>query len=351
MTFEENPADTPDHHRVPTLLHNAKILKPFETLVTTYGIPGYREIDPTPIVGLTFVLMFGIMFGDLGHGLLLAVLGALLTWRLLPGLSGAGGFGPILVACGLSSSLFGLLYGSFFGMEGVIPHLWLQPMENIWMLLGASVALGVLILNIGFACSLAAATRSGRVAQAIFDKNGLVGLLLYWALLAIVLFAALGGGVPPWLLGVVALLVLLLFAAEPLTRLVSGQRPLVQGSVAELAVLAFFELFEALIGYVSNTLSYVRLGAFAVAHAGLGMVVFLLADMVSSGNATSPMRLIVILLGNIVIIGFEGFIVAIQTLRLEYYELFGKFFQGDGVPFKPLTLPRLECEPSADINR
>jgi V/A-type H+-transporting ATPase subunit I len=348
VTVEENPADMPSHTRVPTLLRNPRLLKPVEKLVSTYGLPGYREIDPTLLVGITFVLMFGIMFGDLGHGMTLVLLGVLLlaSPKVMPSIASMAGFGAILVACGLSSSLFGVLYGSLFGMEDVIRHLWLQPMKDIWTLLGASVVLGVLILNVGFGCRLATAVRAGHVKQAVFDKNGAVGLALYWGLLGIVLAIATGRSVPSWLSAAVVLLVLALFAAEPLSNLISGRRPLVHGSVAELLVQAFFELFEALIGYISNTLSYVRLGAFAVAHAGLSMVVFLLADMIGGGNPHSVARLTIIVLGNIAVIGFEGLIVAIQTLRLEYYELFGKFFVGNGIPFKPLTLPRMDCQPS-----
>jgi V/A-type H+/Na+-transporting ATPase subunit I len=327
--------------KVPTLLRNSSLFRPMEALVTTYGTPGYREIDPTAILGITFVVMFGSMFGDLGHGLVLALVGALLAYSAIPKLGGQTAMGQILIACGISSAVFGLLYGSLFGMEGVIPALWLHPMRDILTLLGASLAFGVVVLNIGFACRLATAMRSGRIREAIFDKNGVVGMLLYWSLLGVVAFVVWGGGVPGWLVLIIVTLVVALFLAEPLTHLITGHGPIVDGSVPELAVQAFFELFEALISYASNTLSYVRLGAFAVAHVGLSMVVFLLADMLGGGIAA----ILVIILGNIVVIGFEGLIVGIQTLRLEYYELFGKFFKGEGIPFKPLTLPAMECEP------
>jgi V/A-type H+/Na+-transporting ATPase subunit I len=342
VTFEENPVTRPDERtKVPTLLRNSSLFRPMEALVTTYGTPGYREIDPTAILGITFVVMFGSMFGDLGHGLVLALVGALLAYSAVPKLGAQTAMGQILIACGISSAVFGLLYGSLFGMEGVIPALWLHPMRDILPLLGASVAFGVVVLNIGFACRLATAMRSGRIREAIFDKNGVVGMLLYWSLLGVVAFVVWGGGVPGWLVLIIVTLVVALFLAEPLTHLITGHGPIVDGSAPELAVQAFFELFEALISYASNTLSYVRLGAFAVAHVGLSMVVFLLADMLGGGIAA----ILVIILGNIVVIGFEGLIVGIQTLRLEYYELFGKFFKGEGIPFKPLTLPAMECEP------
>jgi V/A-type H+-transporting ATPase subunit I len=182
------------------------------------------------------------------------------------------------------------------------------------------------------------------VRAAVFDKNGIVGLALYWTLWGIVISIALGRSVPGILFGLALLWIVVLFLAEPLTNVLQRRRPIFEGRLAETMVQSFFELFEALIGYVSNTLSYVRLGAFAVAHAGLSMVVFMLADMLGTGPSMIVVRAIVIVLGNLAIVGFEGLIVAIQTLRLEYYELFGKFYAGEGVPFTPLVLPDIECE-------
>lgn len=345
VTFEENSPFAPGERQVPTLLRNGRLFRPVEALVSTYGVPGYRELDPTPLVGVTFTLMFGIMFGDLGQGLVLALIGALAAFGAVRQLDKLKGAGAILLACGLSSSIFGVLYGSVFGMEELIPHVWLKPLKDIFTLLGASIGFGVILLNIGFIFRLVTAAREGNLVDAIFDKNGFVGLLLYWGLLGVVLSIALGAGIHGWLIIPVGLLMLALFMAQPLTNLVRGHRPLIHGSLIEVLVESFFELFEALISYISNTLSYVRLGAFAVAHAGLSMAVFLLADMLGGGPSGGILRTLIIIVGNIIIIGFEGMIVGIQTLRLEYYELFGKFFKGEGVPFRPLRLPAVECPP------
>jgi len=344
VTFEENSPYMPGErlHRIPTLLKNRGILRPFEGLVRTYGTPDYQEIDPTPLVAITFVLMFGIMFGDLGHGLVLALLGLVLVSRIIPRLAGQASLGWILVVCGLSSSVFGVLYGSVFGLEDLIPSLWIKPMKSIWTLLGASIVFGVLVLNIGFICHLITAIREGQFVDAIFDKNGIAGMGLYWGLMGLVLSVALRRPLPLWLEGIVVILLVVLFMAEPLANLLRGVRPLIHGNVGEYAVQAFFEVFEALISYVSNTLSYVRLGAFAVAHVGLTNVVLLLANMLSSGPSGGILRALVIVAGNLFVVGFEGLIVSIQTLRLEYYELFGKFFKGEGIPFRPLTLPSVE---------
>jgi V/A-type H+-transporting ATPase subunit I len=164
------------------------------------------------------------------------------------------------------------------------------------------------------------------------------GIWLYWALL--------GGGVAIWkglalsrsLWAMLVLIpTLIIFFHEPLNRWVVGRRPLVEAGWGEYLVLTFFELFETLIGYISNTLSFVRLGAFAVAHEGLSQVVLLLAGM--AGSAWSwP----IIALGTLIIVAFEGLIVSIQTLRLEYYEFFSKFYKGTGHPYKPLHISGIE---------
>ncbi|MGC9360374.1 MAG: V-type ATP synthase subunit I [Anaerolineae bacterium] len=344
VTFEESAPHGPGQRTVPTLLRNGPLLRSMEALVATYGVPGYEEIDPTPLVGVTFAVMFGVMFGDLGAGFVLALIGALLVTRAVPSLRRFAAAGVLLLACALSSSVFGALYGSVFGIEGLIPSLWLRPLDDIPRLLLTAVGFGAVMLNIGFVAHLATAARQKAFVQALFDKNGVAGLLLYWSLGAMVLLPALGHATPWWAAILAALLSLALLASEPLTRWMLGQRPLIESNLGEYLVQAFFEVFEALISYVSNTLSYVRLGAFAVAHAGLNMVVFILADLLAGGALGSVLRVVVIVLGNLAIIGFEGLIVAIQTLRLEYYELFGKFYKGSGVPFKPLTLPAIECE-------
>lgn len=323
----------PDETRlqIPTRLHNPSWLVPFEGLVTTFGIPAYDEIDPTLLVGLTFVLMYGMMFGDIGHGLLLTLAGLLLRRRK----SGVGQLAPVLITAGTSAVLFGVLYGTVLGMSLLSP-LWVRPLDSMVDLLLAAVVAGIIVLNLGFTLQITIAARTRDWATLLFDKNGLVGFWLYWTLL--------GGGFAVWQGNLTAnhwlLLILtptlLLFCNGPLTRMLQGQRPLVVGGWSEYSVLAFFELFEAFIAYAGNSLSFVRLGAFAVAHEGLSQVVLLLAG--ETGSVRWPLAMA---LGTLLIVGFEGLIVGIQTLRLEYYEFFGKFFRGDGRPFTPLHIAGL----------
>jgi V/A-type H+-transporting ATPase subunit I len=176
--------------------------------------------------------------------------------------------------------------------------------------------------------------RAQRWGDFLFSRDGLAGLGLYWALAGGIIALVLGFNVPLLLwVGLVLLPTALIFLSEPLTRLITGERPLLEGGWGEYSVQAFFELFEALISYISNSFSFIRLGAFAVAHAILSQVVLELGGMAGGIG-----QWVILVLGTLVIIGFEGAIVSIQTLRLEYYEFFGKFFQGQGRAFVPLRL-------------
>jgi V/A-type H+-transporting ATPase subunit I len=320
--------------QVPTLLQNPRLIRPFETLVAVFGFPSYSEIDPTVVLALTYVLMYGMMFGDLGHGLLLAVIGLLIVWRR-PGNSSVAW---IMVVAGGCAALFGVLYGSVFGLENVLPHLWLQPLQSITTILLVSVGAGVGLLNIGFILHLTSAGRVGDWITFFFSRNGLAGFILYWVLLGGVFSIVEGVAIP---LGLLALGVLVpasvLFFRQPLSRLAAGERPLLDQGWGQYGVESFFELFEAIVSYISNSISFVRLGAFAVAHAGLSLVMFSIADQTQGAG-----RWLVIALGTVLIVGFEGLIVAIQALRLEYYEFFGKFLSGGGHPFRPFRLPEGE---------
>ena len=305
-------------HGIPTLLRTPRWLRPFRLLVTTYGVAGYREIDPTLPAAATFVLMYGMMFGDIAHGLLLAAAGALAGRR-------GGPLARIVTAAGVSGALFGVLYGTALGAPLFAP-LWLRPMERIQDLLLASLGAGVLVLNLGFALNLLTRVRNRDVMGLLLDRNGVLGLLFYWTLVGGAALTLLGRIDLRLVLVALAPLAALLWLKEPLRDLLSGRRV---GPVGDVLVTGFFELFETVLGYASNSLSFVRLGAFAVAHEGLSAMVLRYAD--------GPAGWLVLVLGTVLIVGFEGLVVGIQALRLEYFEFFGRFFRGDGIPFAPLT--------------
>jgi V/A-type H+-transporting ATPase subunit I len=303
---------------VPTLVRTPRWLQPFEELVTTFGISSYNELDPTLIVTVSFLIMYGMMFGDLGHGLLLLLTGLWLRSRKVD-------LGVLIAAAGASGMLFGLLYGAAFGRQ-IMHAAWIQPLEGIWTVLLTAVAGGVVLLNIGFAMNLANAWRSRDWPRLFLEKNGLTGIALYWTLLG----GGLGvgfGKLPARVLLVTPVFCAVLWIHEPLANWI-WHRP--APPIGEALVTGFFELFETVTGYASNSLSFIRLGAFAVAHEGLsGLVV---------SYSKGRWGWLVLLLGTLLVVGFEGVIVGIQALRLEYYEFFGRFFQGRGRPFVPLSL-------------
>jgi V/A-type H+-transporting ATPase subunit I len=275
--------------------------------------------------------MYGLMFGDVGHGLLLSLAGLWLMHRK----GSLAQLAPILVICGISAMGFGFLYGAVFG-QPLLPVIWLRPMDNIMNLLLFSIAGGVVLLNIGFFTNVVMALRRGHWSSSFLDENGVVGIWLYWALLGTLVALLRGVQIVPmvWALALGAP-ALLLLAREPLANLAAGRRPLLENSWGEYLLLAFFELFVTVLGYISNSLSFVRLGAFAVAHEGLSQAVYLLAGM------GGGFGWVIWIGGTIFITAFEGFIVGIQAMRLEYYEFFGKFFRGAGQRFTPLRLPDL----------
>ena len=322
---------------VPVTLSNPGILRSFQEFVTNYGRPRYKEIDPTLIFTLTFPLLFGAMFGDVGHGAVLALLGVLLASRRIRKLRSLAGLGVVIAVCGLASAVFGFLYGVVFGTEDVLPVLWIRPMENIMQILTIAIVAGVALLSLGFITGILNAWIARQWGRLLFGHTGIAGFVLYLSLIGIAARALIRAFPVPYPVFAVtaALSAIAVMFSDLLTHMVEKRRPLISGGIATYVVQGFFELFETLISLLSNSLSYVRVGAFAVAHGGLTAVVFILAAMVSPGRGIAYWAVVVA--GNLFVVGFEGMIVGIQSLRLEYYEFFSKFFSGGGARYVPLA--------------
>lgn len=324
----------------PVALHNPPVLSAFELLVNTFARPRYQEIDPTILIAITFPLLFGAMFGDVGHGFLLSLLGVfLIVFGRRSSSRGLADMGTIVVICGLSAMVFGFLYGSIFSFEDKIQALWMHPIENMLLTLGVAIGLGLVILSIGYLLNLYNAFRARDWGRLLFDPNGLAGLVLFWSMLGLVASFFLPGwsGLTPVFITLVVLAAVTgVVLSEPLKNLVNGHRPLIHGGIGMFALQSFFELLEKFISLFSNSMSYVRVGAFAIAHAGLSSAVFVFAAMASGGTNTGPGYWTVVVIGNLFIVGFEGVIVGIQTMRLHYYEFFSKFFTGGGASYEPL---------------
>lgn len=334
VAAEEIPSVREGKMHVPVALKNPKFIKPFEILTKTYGIPSYASVDPTPLLGVSFLIMFGVMFGDIGHGLILALGG---LWMFLKGkrltLKNAG---LLLSYAGISSIIFGFLFGSIFGLEDVIPALWLHPMASISKLFQTAIYFGIGMITMAIVVNIINGIRRRDILGLIFDKAGLLAAVLYWCGIIVVtrvVMADTGSrGEVPALISILMIgSVVLLFLREPIIHLIQGKKKLFPEGLATGIMGAIVELLEIFLGFLANTVSFIRVAAFGLAHAGLFMAIFALSDAV--GGVGSGF---VLFFGNLLIIGLEGLVVSIQAVRLEFYEFFSRFFQEGEAGYKPL---------------
>lgn len=328
-----------DRFTPPTKLKNPFLGRVFQPFLEMYGLPSYHEKDPSLLMAVTYCLFFGIMFGDLGQGLCLALLGLVLT--KVKGMW----LGSIITCCGLSGALFGCVYGSVFGFEDILPGFKIMEetrlsglgvVSNVLLLLVLSIALGIFMLLLVMAVNILNGVKQRNFEKIFFGPNGAAGMVFY----AGVLIAALAGvafGVnlltPAYVLPVLVLPLLLMLFREPLSHMAAGDPEWRSFSLGEVLGTGVFELFETLLSYLTNTLSFMRIGAYAITHVGLMLVVHMLAQL--AGGVGGPVGIVILVAGNAFVMGFEGLLVGIQVLRLEFYELFGRFYDDGGVPFTP----------------
>lgn len=326
----------PATQKPPTKLRNPKLFKPFEMYVKMYGLPAYNEMDPTWFVAITYSFIFGAMFGDVGQGLVLFLGGLFLYKTKKMDLAG------IISCAGVFSVFFGFMYGSFFGFENVLKAIWLKPMNQMMdvPLVGRlnavfviAIGFGMFIILICMVFNIINSIRRGDTEKTWFDSNAVAGLVFYGSIVLTIGLFISGKKLPAAAILVIMFGVplLLMFLKEPLTNLVEKKSKILPEQKGMFFVQSFFELFEVLLSYLSNTLSFLRIGAFAVSHAAMMEVVLMLAGATNGG---SP-NWVVVVLGNIFVCAMEGLIVGIQVLRLEYYEIFSRFYAGNGREFKP----------------
>lgn len=346
----EVPSVINGKEQVPVEVHHRKFVKGFERMLFSYGAPVYGTIDPTPFVALFFTLLFGIMFGDFGQGFVIFVLGILLEKRILR-IGTYNRSAPVFIAVGASSMIMGLLTGEFFTNETLLepfaywvtglfgkPHapiVKLMPSGTdtsaMFAMFGVAIAVGFLINTIGLIINITNKFIVRKPGRALFGKTGLAGACFFWYIVALVV-RVLFFHQTASRFDFIAIGVFMFFAAfgEPFERLVDGERPIAENGIGALVISGVVELIEVISTYLSNSVSFLRVGAFALAHAVLAFVISMLADMIGS-----PGGIIVTVLGNALVIVLEGMIVAIQVVRLQYYEFFSKFFNETGVEFSP----------------
>jgi V/A-type H+-transporting ATPase subunit I len=329
--------ETPkEDEKIPTELRNKGILKNFELLTNIRGIPDYKDIDPTVIYAILFPIMYGMMFGDIGDGLIILIWGLLFYKRTKPflGISRRAihRLGVIMMIGGLSAIIFGALYGSVFLYEGIKPLL-LRPTESFYTIVGISLLFGVVQIMLGMSLNIVNNLLVGDFKEVIFGGKGVFGLI-YYIIGVVLAYRLILNGLqfstfllPENVFLTISILTMLglIFFSPTIKGLVSHD-----SKIKEELIEGFGEFMETFFSTITNSISYIRLAAFAIAHGVLAGFAYSLGDSVGM----LPSFIIV----NIMVVLIDGFAAGIQSIRLIFYEFSTKFFKGGGIRFKPLKL-------------
>jgi len=360
--------------KVPVSIEHGAFVNGFKKVVFSYGAPLYGTVDPTPLVAFFFTILFGIMFGDLGQGLVLFLLGFLTGKRGPRLLSGFRHFSVPLKAVGVSSMVMGFLNGEVFTNEKLLigptralisfftgrPSqidriLTIMPLAEsggsvtkLFYFFGFTIGLGILLNSAGLIVNMVNQFFLKRYEKAFFAKTGLAGIVLFWYAVFIAVRFVVSMTMPDYsfafhwydITGFVIPIVAI-FLGPALWRLISGARPVFAEGPMVFFMEGFVEILETVSTYVSNTVSFLRVGAFALSHAVLAYIVFRFSEEVATAPAGSALKALILVFGNLVIILLEGMIVAIQVVRLQYYEFFSKFFTETGVEFSPFRFNKM----------
>lgn len=321
----------------PTKLKNSILSRAYTFFTEIYGVPSYNEVDPTGLIAVVYTLLYGIMFADLGQGFALAIVGFLMY--KLKGMR----LGKILIPCGISGMIFGTAFGSVFGYENLLDPMFhalgfeekpIEIMSSALMFIVVSIVLGVAIIIISMLFNVFSSIKKRDFGSAIFGHNGICGIVLYSSLILLLInmFMKLGINTKALATGGILVPIILIFLKTPLGELVCGRKPKIE-SISDFVIENFFELFEVILSYMSNTLSFLRVGAFVLIHACM-MSTFSALAGITGGVAA----IIIMAFGNVFVIALEGLLVGIQVLRLNFYEIFSRFYDGDGIPFNPVKI-------------
>lgn len=334
VKIEVLPATSDVRLDPPTRLKNSWFARPFRMFVEMYGVPRYNDVDPTLLVAISYTLLFGIMFGDLGQGIILSLVGLVAEKKFNLKLGGVG------VRLGISSAIFGVFFGSFFGNEEILSEYFkgfsffnaMSP-ENTMTLLMAAIGLGIVLILVSMTFNIILNFKKKNMGEAILSQNGLCGVTFYVAVISAALGMLTGQHFVNifYILILIVLPLILMFLKEPLIRKLEEHGEMFPNGFGAFFVEGFFELFEVVLSFITNTMSFLRVGGFVLSHAGMMLVVYTLAEMVGGFG-----EIIVLILGNVFVMCLEGLIVGIQVLRLEFYEMFSRYYEGNGIPFKTI---------------
>lgn len=327
-------------HSPPIKLKNRFFSRPFEFYTEMYGLPNYSEIDPSAFIAITYTILFGIMFADVGHGISLVIIAAFMYFvKKMP-------LGRLLIPCGIASTLFGFVFGSVFGYEHLLDPIYkamgfkekpieVLKSETITMIIFGAIAIGIILVIIAMMINIYSCFKRRDIGGALFGANGFAGLVFYSSL-AFAIAGEMVLGVhllkPSYIICLIVIPLIVVFFKEPLSKILNHEGNLFPDGIGAYIMDNFFELFETVLSYLTNTMSFLRVGAFVLVHAGMMLVVFAIAEMFSL-----PGYIITMIIGNIIVIALEALLVGIQVLRLEYYEMFSKFYTGDGRKFEPVN--------------
>ena len=301
--------DAPAGMAAPLVLHNPAWARAFEVFTRMLGTPGRYESDPSQLLAVIASSIFGFMFGDVGQGVVICLVGIVLG-RRMP-------LTRMLVPGGIMAIVFGVLFGSVFCREDIIPALWIRPMDDPITILLTAVIVGIAIITLGLLLDAIQMHWRGEASRWWAQR---AGLLTSYAGLLISLLRTEG----------------LVVASIGAAWFIAGAAALTATGRLRAMIQAAGEFVEQSLRLLVNTVSFARIGAFALAHAGLSVAIIEMAQ--ASGRVG---QWIVLVVGNVLVVVLEGAVVSIQTTRLLLFEFFIRFLTGTGREFKPLPPPAI----------
>jgi V/A-type H+-transporting ATPase subunit I len=354
-----DPREIANHEMksVPVELRSPKILAPFQMLVKNYSIPQYGTLNPTPFVFVAYLAMFGLMFGDVGQGVVLALAGVLGLMAYKGSSENVRNLMRLIIWCGGAAVVTGFLFGSYFGFR-LLPPLWFDYhgiiaghrgtgyVKDVYGILLIALWFGIVVIGLGLALNWINRIRKRDWFHLVFDKGGLLGGWIYGAGVYAAFYFVQRNykQLPPGslLFFLIGLPVLLLVLKPPLEfaldRAHSGKR-FQFFTILDWLMEWIVELLEIFSGYLANTLSFMRVAGLGIAHVSLMIAFFAIAAMMRTpAGAYTILSYLILVLGNVLVIVLEGLSAGIQSLRLNYYEFFSKYFSGSGLAYEPITL-------------
>ncbi len=337
----------------PVMLQTPRLLKPFEKVITDFSIPAYGTLNPAIIVSITFLVMFGMMFGDVGHGAVIALGSLAGILRAKKKKKPVNSMFNLMLYCGISAMFFGVLFGSYFGFTwfngllfnyhgAVVGHHTHGMVNSIMGVLLLTTWFGVGIISLGLLFNFYNCIAQRRWMALFTDKSGIAGALMYWCgvYLSYLFMKKEPFGTTAMVAGFLCFGVgLVLYMVRLVAHSIHEEGKFKASKIGMIIMEFFIEILELFSGYLANTLSFLRVAGLGIAHVSLMVAFEQLANMVGRDSVGSTIGYILILiLGNVLVIGLEGLSAWIQTLRLHYYEFFSKFLVGGGIAYNPINL-------------